>query len=120
MKSHYNLDDSLETYFSNSLYNVFMHKIIIKTIGISDYYNEYHARNIINSSNLKEKEKEELKEFIKVINGNNKFSDGKERYSSYKYKKFIEQLDNLNINPIVIPKNAGYSKIENPIRDILL
>lgn len=120
MKSHYNVEDSLEVYFSNALYNVFMSKIVIKAIGISDYYNEYYARKIINSSKLKNKEKEELKEFIKTINGKNKFSDGKKLYSSYKYKKFIGQLENLNINPILIPKNSGYSKIENPIRGILL
>lgn len=120
MKYHYNLEDSLEVYFSNALYNVFMNKIVIKSIGISDYYNEYHARKIINCSSLKNKEKEELKKFIKAINGKNKFSDGKKLYSSYKYKKFIGQLEQLNINPILIPKNSGYSKIENPIRDILL
>ena len=120
MKKHYNIDDSLEVYFSTELYNVFMSKIVISTIGIADYFNKYHAKNIIASSNLKQKEKDELIEFLEVINGNNTLQNGKEIYSSYKYRKFLEQLKKLNINPVLIPKNSGFSKIENPIKNICL
>lgn len=120
MKKQYNIEDSLEIYFTAELYNVFMTKIVISTIGLSDYFNGYHARNIIRSSTLKEKEKNELIKFLEDINGNNTLQKGKEIYSSYKHSKFIKQLKYLNINPILIPKNSGFSKIKNPIKDILL
>lgn len=120
MKKQYNIEDNLETYFTAALYNVFMSKIVVTAIENSDYYNTYYAEKIINSSDLKQKEKEELTKFLKDINGNNKLQNGKKLYSSYKYNKCLKQLKELNINPITIPKNAGFTMIENPIKDILI
>ena len=58
LKKRYGIDDKLEIYFSNAMYNIFMNKVIVSTVGIEDYYNIYHARKIIWNSSLREKIKD--------------------------------------------------------------
>ena len=115
LKSHYGIEDILEIYFSHAMYNVFMNKIIISTIGVEDYYSIYHARKIINnSSSLTEKKRSDL---IKLL-----INTSLEKDCGFKKSKrngLIKELKKLGINPILIPKHENIPHLVNPIKDIL-
>lgn len=118
-KNKYNIADSLENYFTIDMYNDFMEKIVLSSLlGNGDYYNCYHATVIINNSNLKNKEKEELIKFLKITSIKRSIAISKDLYTKYKYDKFIKQLKNLDINPILIPKGEETAKIINPLKAI--
>ncbi|MEG2458006.1 MAG: hypothetical protein RSB41_03855 [Bacilli bacterium] len=120
MKKRYNIDDSFEIYFTPALYNLFMDKVVVSSIGISDYYNLYYASKKIKFSMFKDTDKEELIKFLRNISNNGRIHNCKELYSKYKYDKLLKQLGALNINPILIPKNDPITIIENPIKDIFI
>ena len=59
-----------------------MNKIVITSfLGVEDYYNLYHASKIINSSILKQKEKDSLLEFLKKTSSMRSISKSKNEYS---------------------------------------
>ena len=54
---------------------------------------------------LKEKEKNQLDEFLLLVSKTGMENAKNSLSSSYYYKKYLSQLAYLNINPILIPKN---------------
>lgn len=114
LKKRYGIDDKLEIYFSNAMYNIFMNKVIVSTVGIEDYYNIYHARKIIKNSLLREKTKSELIELLITTS-----LKGKCRFKREKCNRLTKKLKELGINPILIPKNENIPHLVNPIKDIL-
>lgn len=100
---------------------------IQKIVYKGDYYNIREVDKILNKSNIKEKDRKFLREFLidvseNGITGAKKIikEDNKLKYTQYKFKKAISILEELNINPILIPKNREYlhferhSYIKNP------
>lgn len=120
LKRNYSIPDRFEEYFTKEKYNHFMEKNIIAAYGKSDYYNLYYARKKIYESNLNEKYKEELINFLKETAIKKGLTKSKKSYTYYKYRKFIKQLNELNIHPIIIEKSNSIKKLENPIKNILL
>ena len=47
--------------------------------------------------------------------------NGEKKYSDYKYKKIINLLNSMNINPVLIPKNlkGTSSIIKNPFKTLI-
>lgn len=114
-KRQYNLKKDISLYLNESMYiSYFKRHLEIFTYS-GDYYNIYNARKKINGSNINEKEKNELIEFLKYISHKG-VSEAKERYSNYYFKKYKTYLEELKINPILIPKNlkGASSHIKNP------
>ena len=104
-----------------------MIKNIQKIVYKGDYYNIYHADKIIENSKLKEIDKKLIRDFLIDVSKSGitgaKFKKKKDKtlkYTNYKYNKAIKLLEELNINPILIPKNLkapngkSYSYIKNP------
>lgn len=116
-KRTYNIEKSINQYLNDSLFKIYMKKNLETFLYKGDYYTIYKAKKIIKSSNIKENDKDEVIEMIKYIS---KFgvTKTKEKFSKYKFKKYINILDELNINPILIPKNLeGAPKyIKNPFQ----
>ena len=126
-KNKYNISKTLRNYFKEDMKDNYMIKNIQNIVYKGDYYNIYQADKIINNSNLKETEKKLLRDFLTDVSKygvtgakKKKKKDNSLKYTTYKYKKIIKLLEELNINPILIPKNlkcpAGnsYSYIKNP------
>lgn len=120
MNKKHNVEPSFKAYFTREKYNLYMEKVVSATIHEGNYYNHYHASKKIEASNYKEKDKADIKKFLTSVSSTSgHLSAMKEEYSLCKFKKILEQLKSLEINPIIIPKNYLITCIENPINDML-
>lgn len=118
-KEKYNIRLDLEEYFTFEKYKEYMSKMIIKAVGKGDFYNLYHANKIINKSSIKDKYKNEIIEFLKFTSKKRSLSKTKEEYGRYKYDKYINILEELGINPIIIPENEKVTYLPNPLRKLI-
>lgn len=106
----------LKGYFKDELFRDYMEKYFGEILFNGDFYKINKARTIINNSHLKDTEKEKLLLFLCEISKHG-FDFVKEKYSTYYRKKFLKQLNSLNINPILIPKGRKTpSIVKNPFR----
>lgn len=114
-KRMYNMDKCIDVYLQESLYVSYLKNHLEIFIHSGDYYTIYGARKKINSSNIKESDKEKLIEFLKYISKNG-ISKTSQQYSKYSFKKYKSYLNDLEINPILIPKNlkGAPTYIKNP------
>ena len=115
-----NVQLELEEYFTFEKYKEYMQKMIIKAVGKSDFYNFYHAKKIINSSSIKNKDKNELIAFLKYTSEKRSLSKTKDAYGRYKYDKYIGILEELGVNPIIIPEKEKVSYLPNPLRGLII
>lgn len=120
MKREKKVEDTLMEYLTKDKYNNYMSKMIVDIIHFGDYYTFKRAETIINRSNYNKKCREELKTFIKNVAKRRSLQAEKDSTYYKKYKRILEQLEMLNINPVPIPKNDSPSYIVNPIKNILL
>lgn len=120
MKNQYNIQPKLTEYFTKEMYNKYMTEIVGKTIFYGDYYNKYHAFKKIDASSYDEKEKLHLKSFLDRVAKSRQLSVVKEELSYYMYKKVLKMLFDLNINPVLIPKNHLITHVTNPINNMLI
>jgi len=88
---------------------------IQKIVYKGDYYNIREANKIINKSSLSDKNKQFVREFLIDVSKNSitgakklTIDNSKIKYTDYKFKKALSILEELNINPILIPKNKEY------------
>ena len=114
-KRIYNMDKCLDVYLQESLYVNYLKNHLEIFIHSGDYYTIYGARKKINSSNIKESDKEKLIEFLKYISKHG-ITKTTQKYSKYSFKKYKSYLNELEINPILIPKNLKEAPtyIKNP------
>lgn len=114
-KRTYNMDKCLDVYLQESLYVSYLKNHLEIFIHSGDYYTIYGARKKINGSNIKESDKEKLIEFLKYISKNG-ITKTTHEYSKYSFKKYKSYLNELEINPILIPKNLKEAPkyIKNP------
>ena len=114
-KRMYNMEKNIETYLHAELYKAYFKRHLEIFIQSGDYYTIYKARKKINNSNIKESDKEKLVEFLKYISKNGATKATK-KYSDYYIKKYKRYLEELEINPILIPKNMKEAPtyIKNP------
>ena len=114
-KRKFSMEKELKAYLNEKSFNSYIEEHLGKILYKGDYHTIYHANKIISESLLKEKDKQEILEFIKFISKSG-VTKCKEKYSKYKFNKYIGLLEMLNINPILIPKNRCTSTyIKNPL-----
>lgn len=119
MKKKEKINDKLQSYLNNERYIHYMLKMIVSIVHTGDYYTVKRAETIINKSNYKVKQKEEMKDFLKLVAKKRSLQAAIDSNYYKKYKKILKQLEALNINPVPIPKNDGISHIKNPIKNIV-
>lgn len=107
---------SLREYFKQDLYEQYMEKYLGKILYKGDYYKINRVKTILSKSNLKDKEQKELIEFLIDVSKYG-IEYTKNKNSKYKIQKYIQQLEILQINPILIPKNRKDfpSFMKNPL-----
>ncbi|MGE8203052.1 phage/plasmid replication domain-containing protein [Heyndrickxia sp. NPDC080065] len=129
MKRTYGLDKRLENYLTDEFWTKYMTKNICPIFFKGNYYPISLSEKIIGESNIKERDKSKLREFLCDVSrhgfdrlkGLKVDCNGKEKekYSKYKIDKYTKILEDLNINPISIAKHdaeqLGKEKwIKNP------
>lgn len=98
------LEKELKHYFKEKLYEKYMKQYFGHFLYKGNYYKMYRCEKIIANSNLSDKDKKELREFLIKVSkvGMQKV---KSELTTHMFKKHIKQLELLQINPIIIPKN---------------
>lgn len=106
----------LKEYFQDNMFNQYMSEYFEAILFQGDYYTVTNAKKSINSSSLKKAEKEMLIQFICYVS-NYGIDSAKKKYTKYYFRKFLNQLKLLQINPILIPKNKKEfpSFMRNPL-----
>lgn len=131
MKKTYGLEKCLESYMNNEFWTKYMKGNICPIFFKGNYYKINTATKIIEESNFKDRDKKKLRNFLCDVSKHGihgvkrlmvKDSKGilKPKYSKYLFSKYIRMLEELNINPILIPKNykVAFGKdkfISNPL-----
>lgn len=116
----------LKSYLKDSLYLKYFRNILENIIYTGDFMKIYKVDKIFLKSEMKEKEKLIVREFLMDVSRHRDIDKvlcmldkkGNIKYTRYKYKKIISILKELNINPILIPKNLknANSIIKNPLK----
>lgn len=106
------------------MYKAYMSDMVIGVVGKGNFYSLKEAEKIINSTNIKEKKKKQLREFLVYASKRGGLTKAKEFYGRYTYKKNKDILEGMGINLIIIPEKNGVRKagvkfIENPLKKLI-
>ena len=127
MKRQYGIEKKIENYMKDDLWKKYFNGNVCPIFYRGNCYKITEATKIIQNSSLSEKDKKKLREFLcdvsrHGISGVMKLqekSNNKSKYSKYLVRKYVDMLEQLGINPILIPKNSNISisnkHIDNPI-----
>lgn len=110
----YGIARELSNYWNiNAMENYFF-SIVDGFCYTGDYYKRKLANRIIDNSNNTPSMKNKLKEFLLEVErkGLEKVKSSK-KYNTCSINTRIKKLNELNINPIPIPANFNYDKLEN-------
>lgn len=97
-KNKKDIDRILENYLTYSMYKAYMEKMIVGVVGRGNFYSLRKAEAIINKSDLKNKTKIELREFLVCTYMKRDLNKSRDFYGRYKYEKYICILNKLEIN----------------------
>lgn len=120
----YEINRSLAEYLTYEMYKSYMTKMVIGVIGKGNFYSLKEAEKIINSSNIKDNKKKQLREFLVYTSKNGGLSAAKKFFGRYRFNNNLDILDELGINAITIPEKNGVRKtgikfIENPLKNLI-
>lgn len=109
----------LAYYLKETLYYEYLHKYLLPIYPQGDYYTFSQAERMICASHIPTDNKELLITALRKISTYG-LSTLKKQLTPYKYNKVLQLLNDLNINPILIPKNYPNApkKLENPLNTL--
>lgn len=121
-----NFPKELKTYLKKEFFTEYIKKNLEKFVHKGDFYKITISKKIIDESNLTSYYKKFLKEFLIDVSNSNltnileiKDNKGNKKYNSTKIRNALKMLQQLNINPISIPKNWKCNNfIKNPLNYI--
>lgn len=120
MKKH-KIERTLKNYWSQDVYKEYFIREFKPILFSGNYYKLYDIMKILSSTSLKEKEIVDIEKMLLLISRKG-ISTAKKHYSKYMFNKYINILQELQINPIIVPKNdkvlSGKSYIKNPLVEI--
>ncbi|MDE0582026.1 hypothetical protein ON064_03070 [Planococcus sp. A6] len=136
MKRKNGLVKILSNYMDEDFWKTYLKKNLSPFFFAGSFRKINIAEKLIKSSELKPTEQENLRQFlcdVSIYGFDNilKFKktsstgDAKTKYTKYLMKKYLKWLKELDINPLLIPKNfkvdlGPEKKIENPLADVFL
>lgn len=98
---------NLRTYFSNDLYVKYMKKHVLPIVHKGDYVKITEADKRIENSDLSNLKKRRLRSFLIAISKGNIDTPINNGMTKPTFRTYCKDLENLNINPILIPKNLS-------------
>ncbi len=118
----YNIGRNLENYWSEELYREYFTREFKPILYSGDYYKLYDILRILSDADLKENEIADIQDFLLKISKHG-ITEAKNHYSKYIFAKNISILEDLNINPIIVPKNQKITLnknkcINNPLKHV--
>lgn len=128
-KSEIQRPRNLETYLKEAIYKEYFQKYMSHIYYPGDFYKIDAAREKLKFSSLSSKDKLKLVEFLKQVsshsidtplNKKHKNEDKNKKISKGTFKKRLAMLQDVGINPILIPKNyhpRAPSFLKNPLND---
>lgn len=122
MKKH-GIERNLKNYWNQDIYREYFTKEFKPILYDGDYYKLYDIMKILDSADLRKKEIADIRELL-LLASRKGISEAKKYYSRYMFNRYLSILEELGVNPIVIPKNDtvptkdGY--IKNPLSDIFI
>ena len=115
MKNYYGLIDCLENYIHSSDKARYLSEVSSPIFYNGDYYNIYHSKKIIQEHYTKSMTNDllELQKSISLYG----VQDAKKvyKYTSNTFNQHIKKLEQVGVNPILIPKNFEITYLHNPI-----
>ncbi len=126
MKRQYGIEKNLKNYLTSHFWKFYMIKHVSPIFHEGTFYKLDEATKILESTDLSEKERANLRAFLSDVSKHN--FDGikkfkritindveKNKYTKYLVKKYLEQLREVGIHPILIPKHRLKEKsMKNP------
>jgi len=94
----------LRSYFLYHLWKEYMERHILPIVHRGDYYKITEAEKIIENSNFPKKKKNDLRVFLVQISKGS-IDTPKKHMSPPTYRKYLQDLASIGVNPILIPKN---------------
>jgi hypothetical protein len=119
---HKNCRGQLYKYLNNDFCRASIEYYYNSIIGSGDYYTLDKARMIISQNTKSVLKSIELKDFIKSINQSGSVWKAKIAYlqnssnrikASKQFSYYLQQLEALNVNPVVLPDDLGIETIPN-------
>lgn len=95
----------LSAYFCAAVFWDYMHNHVLPIVHNGDYYKLREAERIIEKSTFKRLKKDKLRKFLVSISKGSIDTPLKNGLSRPTYRQYLKDLETLNINPILIPKN---------------
>lgn len=118
-KRNKGLPRDLESYFTTDMFKSYMTKLIVKIFHKGDFYSFSGAKKIITESQVfKQKDLNSVFEFIKYISDSRSVTKAKEKFGKYTSDRYIRMLEQIGVNPLIIPKNDNIKMISNPFKDL--
>ncbi len=122
MKKH-GIERNLKNYWNQNIYREYFTKEFKPILYDGDYYKLYDIMKILDSADLREKEIAAIRELL-LLASRKGISEAKKYYSRYMFNRYLSILEELGVNPIVIPKNDTVPNkdgcIKNPLSDIFI
>ena len=113
-------EKDLKEYLNDNIFKEYINKQALPIFYRGEHKNIIEVDKILNEVKLKESYKGELREFLVNISkrGMTKTllmenGTGERIYSRYRYNKYIKSLVDININPILIPRDLRIGTIDN-------
>lgn len=94
----------LRVYFSSRLHKEYMEKHVLPIVRKGDFYKIYEADKLIENSEFTRMKKDKLRSFLVMISKGS-LDTPKKHMSRPTYRKYLQDLESLGINPVLIPKN---------------
>lgn len=117
LKKSQGLQKLLENYFFEDMYQKYMRNMIVNTFYQGDYYNFRNASKLINQS-VESKTAKKILDFMLNISKLRSVSKAMAVIGKYKYDKYVNILQNVGVNPILIPKEHKIPHIKNPLKPL--
>lgn len=115
MKNYYGLIDCLENYIHSSDKARYLSEVSSPIFYKGDYYNIYHSKKIIQEHYTRDMTSKllELQKSISIYG----VQDARQQYNytSNTFDKHIKLLEQVGVNPVLIPKNFEITYLHNPL-----
>jgi len=118
-KRYYGSQKELESYLNTVVSKEYMDKYIYPIVFNGNYYDLKNAKQLMKEKGLRESEVKKLIEFLKYGEKTN-LTITKERFGRYKYETYTNRLNEIDINPVIIPESMKLEYFENYLSGLLI
>ncbi|MFD2638099.1 hypothetical protein [Piscibacillus salipiscarius] len=94
----------LSVYFVDSMWEYYMKKNILSIFRLGDFYKVYEAKKVVKNSSYTRNRKEKLIKFLTTVSKGT-IDTPKKHMSAPTYRQIIKDLESIDVNPVLIPKN---------------